>query len=62
MISKLNQWYKRKADSIKMRLVKRWTEEKGLTCVCIVKRAGTDYIVAQGGHFHRIGKPTKAVS
>lgn len=58
----LKSWWNKKIDAFKMNLVRRWTEPKGLTVVCIVRKAGTDYLVANDGSFHRIGRKQKAAA
>jgi len=42
--------------ALKLKYAFRWIEGRGLSVVRIVERAGTQYIVAQDGAFHKIGK------
>lgn len=52
MISKIKKF----VAARKLKYAFRWIEGSGLSVVRIVEKAGTKYIIANDGAFHKIGK------
>lgn len=60
--SKIAAWHKRRRVAKrhkKLIAAAKTAAEAGLSCVRIVRRAGTDYIMAQDGSLRRIGRKEK---
>ena len=60
MISIIKKHWQFWTDSIKFKLINRWTQDRGLTIVRIVSVTGTDYIQANDGALHAIGGKSKS--
>ena len=50
--NELKKWSAKK----KLELAMKWLKNSGLTPCRIIRKAGTDYIVASDGSFRRIGR------
>lgn len=50
----MKKWVAKK----KLELALKWLKNSGITPCRIVRKAGTDYIIASDGSFRKIGRPT----